>query len=170
MSRRFYPRQKLSREGAVSPFGSHAYRFPLNERSREDGLKQDAIGSDAAFNVLTLGGNLAAGVNESDIVAGGKVLTFTITGGDTFDGAVLGGGFAAFKAGLAGSAQILAAIGAGNFALSQGNRVITLTLPAIAGYTIAANETLTWTVPASAFAIRNFASSALAAGVITDGA
>lgn len=170
MSRRVYPRQRQSRLDAVSATGSHAYRHPLNERSRLDGLGHLLHGQDINFSCLALGGDLPNGVNESDIVAGGKTLTFTLTGGGRFSKTVLTTNFAAFKAGLAGSAQILAAIGAGNFALSAGDTVLTLTLPAIAGYVIAADETLTWTVPAQAFEDRDFASAAIAAGTVTNGA
>lgn len=168
MSKRFYPRQRQSRIDAIGV--GHSYNTPRNAQSRNDGVNHFLHGQDTVFTAVALTGTLADGANESAIVTGGETLIFTISGGGRFSKTVLTTNFAAFIAGLAGSAQIKAALLVGQFALSVNDTVLTLTLPAIGAYTIAADETLTWTIPSTAFEDRDIATTALAVGVITNGA
>jgi len=150
--------------------------FPRNEASRRDKIlsreiifkpgrdiktRNDMLASnvyEAADNpTIALSGTaIAGGVLESEIVTGGETLIITLTN-DTWK-PTLGNNNAittAFLAAITGDDA-----GANGFdaevALVHGNlvrtssTVMTLTLPATAGYVIAADETVTVAPPASA--------------------
>jgi len=107
---------------------------------------------------------------EADIVNGGKVLVFTITGNDTFN-AITGSILTAMKAGLADSgAGIAAALVSGSFVRSGSNKILTVTLPAVGAYSISADAHYDWTVPQVAFQNRSAAAANASAINVTNGA
>lgn len=161
MSRRFYPRNFKSRKAAID---GHWFNGPHNTKSRVDGI--DAKFADCT---VTPTGTLAAGATETEIVNGGKTVILTISGGqDAFSAEVVTNAakFTALKAGFS-NATIRAAFVSGNFVLSVGNTVLTVTLPATASYDISVTESLAWTVPASSFLNRSLPTAALALGDVT---
>ena len=112
--------------------------------------------STAASAALT--GTLTAGVNEADIVTGGKTLIITLTGatwvaaGATFDAqrqAIIDGIDSAQAEATGWDTVVRPAIDVGDVVRTS-DTVVTITLPAVASYDITADETLTVTVPASA--------------------
>lgn len=156
-------------------------RFPRNAQSRADALsgkgnlfqhyRRDTLGrkSEDARNTLSAAGAVAVtasgtahACNESDIVAGGKVLTLTMTGPDKFTNddsfAAL---IAAFPAALTG-------LTAAAFVHNQ--NVITVTLPAVAAYDISVNASYDIAIPVSYFRASNVGQTVTAAIVVTAGA
>eukprot|EP00163_Fabomonas_tropica_P028388 TRINITY_DN575_c1_g1_i2.p1 TRINITY_DN575_c1_g1~~TRINITY_DN575_c1_g1_i2.p1 ORF type:complete len:1161 (-),score=219.44 TRINITY_DN575_c1_g1_i2:122-3253(-) len=112
--------------------------------------------SDLGANAAITGTMQAGGVLESEIVSGNQTIIITITNdrwvaaGATFDAQR-----AAIIAGIVSAANETAGFNAavsipvGNVVRTN-DRVVTVTLPASAGYSITANETVTATIPASA--------------------
>jgi len=112
--------------------------------------------STAASAALT--GTLTEGVNEADIVTGGKTLIITLTGatwvaaGATFDAqrqAIIDGIDSA-QAEATGWDTVARPAIAVTDVVRTSDTVVTITLPAVATYDITADETLTVTAPASA--------------------
>lgn len=131
----------------------------------------------------TLTGTITAGVNESDIVAGGKTLIITLTGdtwvasGATFDNQrdeILAGIDSAQSEGTGWDAvpkvnQALSGI------VRTSDTVVTITWDAFASYNITATETITATIPGTALtggnsivATPTFTITAVAGGAVKD--
>ena len=161
-------------------------RFPRNAQNRADALagpghlfqnyRRDALGrksedaryaQTAAGVVAIAAGGTAHACNESDIVAGGKVLTITLSGPDRFTN---NDNWAAFLAALPTTDTINTGFDAAHISLSTDGKVITATLLAIAGYTISADASYDIPVPASYFNSANAALTMTAAIVVTNGA
>ncbi|GMU40253.1 MAG: transcriptional regulator FtrA [Chloroflexota bacterium] len=106
-------------------------------------------------------GTIQGGANgEADIVAGGGTIIITLTNdtwvaaGATFDGQrqnIINGIDSAGAEGAGWDAVVKAGLAVGDVVRTSAT-VVTVTLPAFAGYNITANETITVTVPASAIA------------------
>lgn len=161
---RRFPRNAQTRADALAgpdKLFQHSIRNTLGRKAEDARYAQAAVGT-----VAVVAGGSANACNESDIVAGGKVLTLTLTGPDRFNSANINDFINAFPA----TDGLRAALTAANFAFSNGHRLLTLTLPAIAGYTISANASYDVTLPASAFDVRQTQLVVAAAIVVTDGA
>lgn len=160
-------------------------RFPRNAQTRADALagpdklfqhyRRDTLGrksedaryaNDAVGTVSVAASGTANACNESDIVAGGKVLVLTLTGPDRFNAANINDFINAFPA----TDGLRAALSAANFVFTNAHHILSVTLPAIAGYTISANASYDVTLPASAFDVRQTQLVVAAAIVVTDGA
>lgn len=92
---------------------------------------------------------------EADIVTGGKTIILTLSG-DTFvtgtsseDGIAGGSDSDIAASGTNWDSLIKTALDNTDVALSVGDTVATITLPAFATYDIPATETITWTIPAA---------------------
>lgn len=105
-----------------------------------------------------VGGTLASGTTEAHIVAGGRVLTLTLTGdtwvasGATFNAqrqAIIDGIDSA-QAEAAGWDAVVKAGLAVTDVVRTSDTVVTITLPAFASFNITATETITATIPAAA--------------------
>lgn len=124
------------------------------------------VGADEAGTTVTLGGGLAVGVTEADIVTGSQTATFTLSGppGDTWL-STLGddiqcttdflNGLDSAQSEAAGWDAKLKPSGGGILAFSDLTRtstvLMTLVLPAVATYDITSTEIITPTIPACAF-------------------
>jgi hypothetical protein len=117
-----------------------------------------AVGG-TTFVGVNLSGSATSAMTEADVVAGGRVLVLTVVG-DTFN-ALDGSIRAAIGSGLDGSgasgtgwdALVVPAVvsaGAGAPGMTGTAGAITITLPAVPTFDLAADETVTVTVPASA--------------------
>jgi hypothetical protein len=153
MSSRFYPRNEQARRDVLARSGAQSgpLTFPRADQSRRDGL---AVGHGNAQCSVAVTGT-AATANEAQIVSGGRTVIFTITGNDRFVNDVANSSsiFNQLVAGLSNTA-IRAALVVGNFALSVNGKVLTVTLPAVAAFTSAADMAITWTLPVEAFVNR----------------
>lgn len=155
-------------------------RFPRNAQTRGDALsgpghlfqnyRRDALGrksedaryaQDAAGAVGVAAGGSANVALEAEIVAGGDVLTLTISGPDAFTNP---DGFAALIAALPVTDTINTAFDAAHTALSADGKTLTLTMLAIAGYTLSADAHYGVTIPAVYF--RNRSTSLVVANAI----
>ena len=128
-----------------------------NHQSRNDMLARTPFVDSAVGGVdFALSGTaIAGGVLESEIVTGGETLIVTLTG-DTWhpdigsDNAIT----TAFLAGITGDgdyATVAAATDHTDVARTS-DTVVTITYPAVAGYAITEDETVTVDVPGSALA------------------
>jgi len=96
---------------------------------------------------------------EASVVLGGKTIILTLTG-DTFvtgtsseDGIAAGSDSDIAASGTNWDSLIKSALDNTDVALSVGDTVATITLPAFATYDIPATETITWTIPAASLTI-----------------
>lgn len=162
---RRYPRNAQSRTDALS--GSrHVGQHSIRNRA---GLKAEyarRVQTDWGSDVVVAAGSAHA-CNESDIVTGGKILTLTLTGPDRFQN---DDNFAALILGFPATDGLRAALAASQFVLSNHDTIVTLTLPAIAGYTISADASYNVVIPASFFKFRQTSLTVTAAIVVTNGA
>lgn len=161
---RRFPRNALTRADALAGPGhrfQHYRRDALGRKSEDARYAQDAVGT----VTVTAGGNAHA-CNESNIVAGGKILTLTLVGPDRFNSANINDFINAFPA----TDGLRAALVAANFAFTNGHKICTLTLPAIAAYDISVNASYDVTLPATAFDVRATSLVVTAAIVVTAGA
>jgi hypothetical protein len=107
---------------------------------------------------VALSGTVTAAINESDIVNGGKTIVLTLTGGtwvasgSAFDAIrqdIIDGLDSAQSESTGFDAEVVPAISVADVVRTSDN-VVTITLPAVSGYDITAQETVTDTAPASA--------------------
>jgi hypothetical protein len=108
-----------------------------------------------------LTGTATAGINETDIVAGGKTIIITLTGdtwvtsGATFDGQrqnIINGIDSGQSEGTGWDAVVKALQGVAGVVRTS-DTVVTVTLDAQATYNITAQETITVTIPATALTL-----------------
>lgn len=126
-----------------------------DHKTRNDMLARTPYADDVNIGVeIALTGTaIAGGVLESEIVAGGETLIITLTG-DTFN-PLVGADNAittALLAGITGDGDystVAAATDHTDVVLTSAS-VVTITYPAVAGYAITGDETVTVAVPASA--------------------
>jgi hypothetical protein len=125
---------------------------------RETALAANALRVAPVCDVTVSGTIEAGGVVEGDIVTGGETIVFTIVGNDTFASDLVTNATKrnALIEGLTSddAADIEAAFIQANFVLSAGNTILTITLPAVAAYSIAGDDEIGWVIPASAFTAR----------------
>jgi hypothetical protein len=116
-----------------------------------------------------ISGTATAGINEADVVAGGKVVDITLTGDTFVDGAYFTDAKQAIIDGFANTVGTEWDLEVSNISVNavtrQSDTVARLTLPALSGYSIATNETVTCTVPAAAMDLTG--SPVVASGSIT---
>ncbi len=105
-----------------------------------------------------LTGTVAPSALESEVVAGGETIILTLANdtwlatGAPFDGSrqgIIDGLVSAGGEAAGWNAEVGPAIPVGNVVRTS-DTVVTITLPAVAGYVITANETVTATIPAAA--------------------
>ena len=93
--------------------------------------------------------------DESDIIAGGNVITLTLTGdtfvtGTTSEDGIAGGSDSNVAAtGTSWDSLVKTDLDNTDVVLSVGDTVATITLPAYGSYDITETETITWTIPAA---------------------
>jgi len=104
---------------------------------------------------ITVTGTAVPTQTEADIVTGGKTIILTLTG-DTFvtgtsseDGIAGGSDSDIAASGTNWDSLIKTALDNTDVALSVGDTVATITLPAFGTYDIPSTETITWTIPAA---------------------
>lgn len=107
---------------------------------------------------VSVSGTAADGLTESEVVDGGKTIILTVAGdtwvtaGATFDAqrqAIIDGITSAQSEAAGWNAEVRDAM-AVTAVVRTSDTVVTVTLPAAAGYDVDANETITVTVPAAA--------------------
>lgn len=160
---RRFPRNAQSRADALAGPGhlhQHYIRNTLGRKAEDARYAQAAVGT-----VAVLATGTAHACNESDIVAGGKVLTLTISGPDRFTSAK-----ADFLAAVPATDGLRAALTVAAITFSADMKRAIYTLPAFGGYTIASNASYDFALPAGCFHNSNAGLTVTAAIVVTEGA
>lgn len=149
---RRFPRNAQSRADALAAPGhrfQHSIRNSLGRKAELARYAQAAVGT-----VAVAAGGSANAALEADIVTGGDVLTLTISGPDRFTNP---DSFAALIAGLPVTDTINTGFDAAHTALSADGKTITMTMIAIAGYTLSADAHYDVAIPAVYFQDRTTA-------------
>ena len=117
--------------------------------------------------VATVISSPGSAITEAQVVTGGQALNFYVVGSDSWNSTFLGTslGIGAFIAGISSLGFTLTTA---VFSLVAAQRA-TITLPAHAGFTIAADANIAWTVPRSAFTARKAPWTVNTVCVITNG-
>lgn len=144
-----------------------AFRLPptavIKGCGNQAGNVQPVVANDAtAVTCVATGTAVAGGVLESEIVTGGQTIILTLTGGtwvvagatafDAVRQAIINGLVSAGAAAAGWNIEVKAKA-AVTTVVRTNNAAVTITLPATAGYSVAANETVTVTVPKEAVAL-----------------
>ncbi len=156
---RFYPRSPKSRDDALIGPDHVSLHSPRNDQSRRDALARYTGANPALIPTVAVTGTAAgAACTESSLVAGGSTIIWTITGDDRFhtDLPTNTNIFSTFISGLVVTStaprQVIAAVVSGsNLALTSFNKVLTLTLPAVAAYSINVSDNYAWTLDRTLF-------------------
>jgi len=149
-----YPRSEASRRDRIAQH-EIIHGAPRNHKARNDAIA-GAPYSGVSFSVALTGTAIAGGVLESEIVTGGETVIITLTGAEWVatigaDNAITTAFLAAITGNLADAAGWNAEVALvhGNLARTSAT-VLTLTLPATAGYSITTDdEEVTVAPPAS---------------------
>ncbi len=167
--------------GTISLFGATAaVRQNIDSAASAANIVAALISAGLLTNctAVTTGTAVAGGVLESEIVTGGQTIILTLTGGTwaasgaTFDAqrqAIINGLTAAEAEAGGWNATVKPAMVVTNVVRTSAS-IVTITLPAVAGYQITVNENVTPTIPTAALADVYEAVVAAPNVVVTQGA
>lgn len=149
MGKHYYPRHEQTRTDAI-----------LNDRlprPRQDRAHRDALAKDSQCTIVATG--TARPGDEVAITSGGLAVAFDINGADAFMDDIATARFDTLVAGLSVTSTapihaITSVLSGSHFALSNNNQRLTLTLPAVAAYSVAADQSYPWTFDDSLFKFR----------------
>lgn len=160
---RRFPRNVQSRADALAAPGhrfQHSERFKAGHKAEATRNFQTGTGV-----VASVAGGTAHACNESDVVAGGKILTLTISGPDHWSSDQNAFLLAVPTTdGMRGNLTVAA------FSFSADMKVMSLTLPAFSAYTISADASYDMTLGADCFHTSEVGLTVTAAIVVTNGA